>query len=564
MSRSVTYKQAVTSNTKLYSRITVTDDAYLPDGADVTLRATENIYVHKRFKKGVGKSFRAYIDNTGPYIYDAIGNLIADQNEGATISWTPYGKVREVKTKGDSITVSYRYDAAGNRVEKRVATLTKDALLIEELTNYLRDASGNVMAIYKDNVMTEQPIYGSSRLGQYLGGRKEGQQRFGRKNYELTNHLGNVLTVITDNINMSTTDGVYATVVSATDYYPFGLEMKGRTYSNDQYRYGFNGKEKDNSFASGNSYDYGFRIYNPRIARFTSPDPEAHKYPGYSPYSYALNTPVSAVDPDGRLIIFIGGLRLWVGQGDQKGYGYGTKKSIQGIYNQDVSGYWSTDKNSFGRKADISGGFINRINDNNAWYTSGSSFWTSQPQDRIQQGKSKAEEFHAMVQSGQIKLEKDETIKIVSHSQGGAFSVGFAQQLFSYKDAKGKPIYNIEVLYYITPHQPTKSGFENPEGVRGVQYSNRSDAISSDDPFWLPNGGSELGPVKNISEVIYSDVLPNQQWFSKPGLKSTGAAGNRGGHNVTDNDFIFNIPPGEKGYVAPRKDTPKQTGTSNN
>jgi hypothetical protein len=34
----------------------------------------------------------------------------------------------------------------------------------------------------------------------YTGGRKEGQRRLGQKNYELSNHLGNVLTVITDNI----------------------------------------------------------------------------------------------------------------------------------------------------------------------------------------------------------------------------------------------------------------------------------------------------------------------------------------------------------------------------
>jgi len=54
-----------------------------------------------------------------------------------------------------------------------------------------------------------------------------------------------VLTVITDNINMSPTDGVYATVVSATDYYPFGLAMAGRRFSNDSYRYGFNDKEKN-------------------------------------------------------------------------------------------------------------------------------------------------------------------------------------------------------------------------------------------------------------------------------------------------------------------------------
>lgn len=123
-------------------------------------------------------------------------------------------------------------------------------------------------------------------------------RRLGQKNYELTNHLGNVLSVITDNINMSVTDGVYATVVSATDYYPFGLEMKGRTYSDDKYRYGFNGKEKDASFG-GTVMDYGFRIYNPRYAKFLSVDPLTKSYPWYTPYQFAGNKPIAAIDLDG-------------------------------------------------------------------------------------------------------------------------------------------------------------------------------------------------------------------------------------------------------------------------
>ena len=56
--------------------------------------------------------------------------------------------------------------------------------------------------------------------------------------------LENLLTVITDNIGMSA-DTTWATVVSALDYYPFGLTMEGRNYQDSLYRYGFNGKEKD-------------------------------------------------------------------------------------------------------------------------------------------------------------------------------------------------------------------------------------------------------------------------------------------------------------------------------
>jgi hypothetical protein len=38
-----------------------------------------------------------------------------------------------------------------------------------------------------------------------------------------------------------------AQVKTHADYYPFGMEMEGRTASSLNYRYGFNGKEKDAS-----------------------------------------------------------------------------------------------------------------------------------------------------------------------------------------------------------------------------------------------------------------------------------------------------------------------------
>jgi len=231
----------------------------------------------------------------GLYTYDAIGNLTNDGNEGVTISWTPYGKVRTVH-KGDSVTVNYRYDAAGNRIEKKVSK--KSSVTV---TDYLRDASGNVMTIYKDTASTEVPIYGSTRLGAYKGGVFEGARILGKRNFELGNHLGNVLAVITDNAGMKQ-DSVWAKVVSASDYYPFGLEMKGRSWNDtaSTYRYGFNGKEKDNSFASTTDYDYGFRVYSPKIAKFLSVDPLMKSYPWNSPFAFAENDVIRSVDLDGK------------------------------------------------------------------------------------------------------------------------------------------------------------------------------------------------------------------------------------------------------------------------
>jgi len=66
------------------------------------------------------------------------------------------------------------------------------------------------------------------------------------------------------------------------------------------YRYGFNGKEKDQSGEFGlTSYDYGFRIYNPAIAKFLSVDPLTASYPWYTPYQFAGNKPIMASDLDG-------------------------------------------------------------------------------------------------------------------------------------------------------------------------------------------------------------------------------------------------------------------------
>ncbi len=52
-------------------------------------------------------------------------------------------------------------------------------------------------------------------------------------------------------------------------------------------------------FGSLTHYDYGFRIYNPSIARFLSVDPLAKSYPWYTPYQFASNSPIEGIDLDG-------------------------------------------------------------------------------------------------------------------------------------------------------------------------------------------------------------------------------------------------------------------------
>ncbi|WP_165806453.1 RHS repeat domain-containing protein [Chitinophaga parva] len=129
----------------------------------------------------------------------------------------------------------------------------------------------------------------------------------GEKEYELSNHLGNVMATVRDRkLGIDGGNGTITyynvDVVNSNDYYPFGSLMPGRSYSkSEKYRYGFNGKENDNEVkGDGNHQDYGMRVYDPRIARFLSTDPIAKSYPELTPYQFASNRPIDGVDIDGK------------------------------------------------------------------------------------------------------------------------------------------------------------------------------------------------------------------------------------------------------------------------
>ncbi|WP_298708782.1 RHS repeat-associated core domain-containing protein [uncultured Chitinophaga sp.] len=267
------------------------------------------------------------IDSQSPgnYQYDSIGNLVKDVKEKLDdIEWTVYGKIGKI-TKTGGLEIRYSYDVAGNRISKLVGDVE---------TRYIRDATGNVMGIYVEGdasrnsgnlSLIETSLYGSSRIGVLnanidvegnvseapvpLGALGTGylanfERRY--KFFEVSNHLGNVLATLHDIKQQFSTDNQIIayynpSVATATDYYPFGMGMPGRSFSSGGYRYGFNGKENDNEVGKGEGgqQDYGMRIYDPRLGRFLSVDPITKEYPELTPYQFASNTPIQAIDLDG-------------------------------------------------------------------------------------------------------------------------------------------------------------------------------------------------------------------------------------------------------------------------
>ena len=203
-------------------------------------------------------------EGTSNYEYDEIGNLIKDSGEKIEkIEWTLSGKVKRVTFENNAKpTLEFVYDPMGNRVAKISKPNLSDPRYWE-YTYYSKDASGNTMAVYarKSEVFNggyyevnnnkavftpiEYPIYGSSRLGNYIPQstnntevlytlqatgedlyssniniHQEHNDYLNSHNYELTDHLGNVSATVSDYKIANA-----AQQLSAHVYYPFGMEL---------------------------------------------------------------------------------------------------------------------------------------------------------------------------------------------------------------------------------------------------------------------------------------------------------------------------------------------------
>jgi hypothetical protein len=122
----------------------------------------------------------------------------------------------------------------------------------------------------------------------------------------LSNHLGNVLVTVSDKkipvastANPNLIDYYNADVVTANDYYPFGMQMPGRKFSqaNSSYRYGFNGQEKSDDVTIGNTTAMYWE-YDSRIGRRWNVDPVENV--GESPYLCFSGSPLYKIDPLGN------------------------------------------------------------------------------------------------------------------------------------------------------------------------------------------------------------------------------------------------------------------------
>jgi RHS repeat-associated protein len=88
-------------------------------------------------------------------------------------------------------------------------------------------------------------------------------------------------------------------IVSASDYYPFGLTYNSYQRGNlVTQNYSYNGKEVQDELELG-WLDYGARMYMPELGRWVTVDPLSERNRKFTPYNYAINNPLIFIDPDG-------------------------------------------------------------------------------------------------------------------------------------------------------------------------------------------------------------------------------------------------------------------------
>ena len=216
-----------------------------------------------------GFEFKDAVKQENEYAYDANGNLTKDLNRNISEIQYNFLNLPGKVVFADGSTIEYVYAADGTKLK-----------VVHKIgsTTTTTDYCGNV--VYENGVqkllLTEEG-YVTLADQQY--------------HYFLKDHQGNNRMVV----NQS------GTVEEVNHYYPFGGLFANSTGVQP---YKYNGKELDTENGL-NWYDYGARMYDPALGRFTTMDRFADKYSSMSPYQYGANNPVVNIDVNGDSLVVL-------------------------------------------------------------------------------------------------------------------------------------------------------------------------------------------------------------------------------------------------------------------
>ena len=279
------YSAAATTPTNSYTERGITYDL---NGNITTLKryaaseATpeddyQYIYTGNKLMQITGTENNADISNA-LYVYDQNGNLTHDGLKNLQLSYNLLN-LPEVVSQSSAEIAKYNWFADGSKYR-----------VLDESNNGYYYIGSLIYASNSGNLQIESTDFAGGRINLVENTLTNTLSQ--DIQYHHKDHLGSVR-AITDNSG---------SVIEQNAYYPFGSRHTfGNTYAQTTNRFKFNGKEEQTT-GNLNYLDYGARMYDSNIARWTTQDPLAEKYYSQSPYNYCVNNPVMFVDPDGRKI----------------------------------------------------------------------------------------------------------------------------------------------------------------------------------------------------------------------------------------------------------------------
>lgn len=383
---------------------------------------------------------------TGGYVYDLNGNMINDSRRALNLSYNVLNLLSEVQT-GNTMKARYCYLADGSRLR-------------------VRDAGGNGFdylgsLTYSNNSAGVQ--LESANVGDGIIWTKISNSGGYEANYFLTDHLGSVRVIVDGN-------GV---VKERNDYYPFGAKHVRSDYSQlTVNRYKYNGKEEQ---VTGNLdyLDYGARMYESGLGRWFTKDPFSEKYVGISPYSYCLSNPVNAIDPDGKVVIFINGFHT--GDGGKPDYWRGTVITWDPTIGKNVIVPFAFDIAVMEHLGDYKSLYVDGALGGIKGFPS-----NMRSNTRIEMGikdgmRDAANIIDRLSRDGEGNI--TETIKVITHSMGGAYGVGYVSAILEYARMNNIQGVRVDFMANFAPFQSTE--LYPPYSVYDIlQFSHSLDIVA--------------------------------------------------------------------------------------
>jgi RHS repeat-associated core domain len=455
-----------------------------------------------------------YVGPKGTYKYDKNGNMIFDGSRHLTLDYHPTLNLQRMLQFGQNNNIFYTYEATGAKLIKHVTTPGGDTY-----THYI----GNI--VYNGGTLS-YIITGEGRLVP-MG---TGVNRKFLYEYSLKDHLGNNRVTF-----MGTNMGGPIDVVQTTNYYPFGLVMNQTNGTTDpsypKNKYLYNGKELQDDYLNGTFFGlefYGARFYDPQIGRWHSIDPRAELYFNWNPYNYVLNTPTNAVDPSGKLVIFVNGFTPHANEQGTSAY-WRQQKEVHAYYEGCNGNCYQKVEAAFDKEV------MAHFNDYNSKYLDGSlggisGFFhgSASASTREKEGYEKGKEEAAAIiaglkRSGGVIIE---SIKVISHSMGGAYAKGYIRAILKYAEDNPELCNGLKISEY--DFDPFQAGSLNAKKhVHTEQYTHigmiadeKQKDLDQDDNKYIEDPNKEdhsiftfFNNIDNLEEGTY--IYIDGQWVKQ-------------------------------------------------